>query len=466
MNFAGRARGRFGEAPDAALWAGFALYQVLLHLALPLLVAAALLRSRKEPLYRRHFAHRFGLGPVGPRGAVWIYATSLGETRAASPLIRALLDEGHAICLTHSSPAGLSDGRRLFDDPRITHRYVPLDLFWALGIFLWRLRPVTGLVVEHEIWPGQLMMARIAGCPTAQVNGNLTDRDRAAGARADGDAQADGARPGALRRFRLRFLTLHALIVTKTPAYRARYLRAGVRAERIVLAGELKFDQWIDPAQLASADRLRAAWTMDGAQRSPVLLIASSVEAEEEALLEIVLSLRARVPAPRIVWVPRSPQRFAAVARKLSDAGVVAARRTELLDTALEGPSPPEGAVLVGDSLGEMYFYCQLADLVFVGASLVPHGGHNIIEPLALGRPVVMGPSVYGITFPAIEAQAAGALRVSADAGALRADLNRLLGEPATLEGAAAAARGFSGRHTGAARRSMNALAPLLERRR
>ncbi|KKL06859.1 hypothetical protein LCGC14_2591800, partial [marine sediment metagenome] len=197
----------------------------------------------------------------------------------------------------------------------------------------------------------------------------------------------------------------------------------------------------------------------------PVLTIASSVEGEEPALLECVVRLLAMPAPPRIVWVPRSPQRFDAVAHLLRDRGLSVARRADILRDDLTGP-PPEADILLGDSLGEMNFYCALADLVFVGASLVPHGGHNIIEPLALGRPVVMGPSIYGITFPAEEARAVGALTLCADADALGDMLLATLAEPAALAQLGDKAQGFAARFTGAADRSADLIEALLPRRK
>ncbi|WP_164512305.1 3-deoxy-D-manno-octulosonic acid transferase [Oceaniglobus ichthyenteri] len=412
-----------------------------MHAALPLVLLLFWHRGRREPLYRQRIGERFGFGPVAPHGCIWIFAASLGETRAVSPLVREFLAHGHMILLTHSSAAGLREGQRLFDDPGVIHRYVPLDLNWAVRRMLRRARPALGLIVESELWPAQLLIARRLGIPMAQVNGNLLDRT----------ITRDAGRFGGAR---LELLQLFSIILTKSEVYRARYIRAGVCAQRILIVGELKFDQAIEPKQIAFGRALKAdAW---GA--APILLIASSVEAEEQMLLTMLRELCARSNALRIIWAPRSPQRFDAVAKALNDNGISFERRAQLTPD-----QPPKTDVLLADSLGEMNIWYAAADLVFVGGSLVNHGGHNIVEPLALCKPVVMGDSIFGITFPAHEAIAAGALRIFPDASALSAEIADLIENPTALAAMTRCAEGFNDQHKGASRRSLAALKQCLE---
>ena len=155
----------------------YVLAQILLHLSLPLLPFLLFSRAVREPAHLRGIPERFGLGPVGERGAIWIYAASLGETRAAAPLIRRFRAAGYPVLLTHLSPAGMEEGWRLFpDDAGITHRYAPLDLFLVVRLFLRRSRPVMGVVLEVEIWPAMLIEARRAGVPMVMANGNLLEK--------------------------------------------------------------------------------------------------------------------------------------------------------------------------------------------------------------------------------------------------------------------------------------------------
>lgn len=420
----------------------YVVTQVAAHVVLPLLALLLIARARKEPGHLRHLSHRLGLGPTGQPGAIWIYAASLGETRAASPLISRLREAGHPVLLTHLSPAGLEEGWRLFpDDPGITHRYVPLDLFWALRLFLARARPAALVVLEIELWPAMLIETVRSGRPVVMANGNLLDR---------------ALRPGWLRGQMRRLYRLFTLVFTRDEVYRARYLSVGVEPDRVRVVGELKYDQRIDPAQPAAGRALRARWP--GADR--VVMLASSVAGEEPLLLPMVERLLAADPGLRILWVPRSPQRFDEVAAALAGQGLAVARRSTL-GPALDRPMPP-ARVLVGDTIGEMNLYYAMADLVFVGASLVDHGGHNIMEPMALGRPVVMGPSTYGIAFAADPAARAGAFESLPDVAALQDRIAALIADPAALERMSEAATRFAASHGGAAQRTAAELTALL----
>lgn len=424
--------------------------QVVAHVLLPLLLLGLAWRARREPAHLHHLSHRFGLGPTGPRGAVWVYAASLGETRAVSPLVRALLAEGHAVLLTHQSPAGLAEGRRLFPPTAgLTHRYVPADLAWAVRLFIARARPSALVVAEIELWPAMLRECARASVPRVMVNGNLL---------------AESLRPrpglrGLLQRWVLGHYRLFDRVFTRTPAYRDRYLAQGVAPDRVAVVGELKYDQWIEPAQLAAGQRLRTQWPAG----APVLMIASSVRDEENALLALIAGLRARpgLGDCRIVWAPRSPQRFDAVAAALAAQGLRVTRRSTLGDLA-QAQLPPDTDVLLGDSMGEMNVWYPMADLVFVGASLNGDGGHNIMEPLALGCPVVMGPSIYGIAFDADPAAQAGAFASLPDAAALETHIAALLADRAALSGMAAAATAFAATRRGATARTMDGLRLLL----
>jgi len=421
----------------------YPISQAIAHLAVPVLALLLLLRSIREPDHLRRLADRLGLGPVGPKGAVWIYAASLGETRAASPLIRRIIADGQTVLLTHQSPAGLAEGLRLFpNEVLITHRYIPLDLFWALRLFLRRAQPRMGLVLEIEIWPAMMIEATRAGVPMVMANGNLLERSIA------------GMRWP--RRHLLALYRLFARVFTRNEAYRDRYLAVGVQADRIDVVGEMKYDQWIEPHHLEQGKRLRLAWK--GAER--VLLIASSVRDEEAPLLAMVRKLMAADPGLRVIWAPRSPQRFDAVAQALTSLGIAVIRRSDLGPTV--SGQPGDARVLVGDSTGEMNIWYAMADLVFVGASLVDHGGHNIMEPMALGCPVVMGPSTYGVAFAVEPASAVGAMDSLPDAEKLEERIAYLLANGSVRAAMASAAQRFADTQSGAASRTYAGLKPLL----
>jgi len=436
--------------PPKDVWSTttYVVYQVFAHLVAPVMLAAFLLRSRREPLYRARFQTRLGLGWTASPRTIWIFAASLGETRAAAPLVEELIHRGYKVALTHSSAAGLAEGQRLaatMPSGTLQVGYAPLDLFWCVRLFLSRLQPTAGLVLESEIWPAQLIEARAKEIPMLQVNGNLHERSlRHLSHR--------------LGRIRLGLYQSFSAICTKSKQHLERYHTVGANLERIHLVGELKFDRKPNAQLVQNAQKVRQNWCAD----TPTFLIASSVEDEEHDLCALVLGLCKALPDLRVVWVPRSPQRFQSVAKMTTNLGLNTAKRSEVLDAGFTGAVASGITVLIGDSIGEMDAYYALADLVFVGATLANHGGHNIIEPLSLGKPVVVGPSLYGITFPAYDALAENALSSYPDVRTLTDAVVKALSDSAALEALQAGCAGFVERHKGASGRTVDVLEQFL----
>ena len=372
------------ELPNTTRVAYF-IYQIAYHFALPLIGLLALWRARKEPGHLYNVSHRWGLGPVGATGGIWVYAASLGEMNAARPLVQEFLNDGHHVLLTHLSPAGFDRGVQQFgNNPRVTHLYMPFDCFWTVQLFLRRAKPALGIVLEIEIWPAMLIEADRLSIPMFMANGNLLPN-----------------RMKRLQTWRRHGLYLYRLfdhIFTRSQDYVERYIDAGVRPENVSIAGELRFDTQPDSALLAFGRDLRQTWNT-----TFTFMIASSVKGEEIILLKIVADFLKAAPQARVIWVPRSPQRFDAIADLLHSCEIPYSRRSQIIDNI-----QAKSKVLIGDTLGEMDLYLGLADVVFVGASFTDMGGHNIIEPLSAGCPVIMGPSTYGIDFIARPAQQAG----------------------------------------------------------
>ena len=421
----------------------YVIEQIIAHMLIPVIILLLIFRSRKEPAHLKNLKHRIGFGPVGQKGAIWVYAASLGETRAVSPLIYRLRSEGFKVLLTHQSPAGLAEGARIFGlDSGVTQCYVPLDFFWAVRIFLQRSKPLALVVMEIEIWPAMLIETARKGVLVTMANGNLLDRST--------------DKKDYLRRRLNNLYQIFNHIFTKTDEYRSRYLSIGVKPENVSVVGELKFDQLIDPAQLNLSKKLHSK--LIGAQR--ILMIASSVRAEERLLLPMVVRLISADPGLRVVWVPRSPQRFRAVEDALTAKGVTVQKRSSM-GSLIDG-TPTNAQVLLGDSIGEMNVYYPLADLVFVGASLVDHGGHNVVEPMALGKPIVMGPSIYGVAFAASPAAIDGALEILPDAKALETRITALMLNSGSLAQMSAAATNFINNKAGAADKTCVGIKALL----
>lgn len=434
------------------------LYRLLWYPALPFVMFYFWMRGRRDPAYRAHMDERFG-GGAPFAATVWVHAVSLGEMRSAVPLVRALLDRGERVVTTHLTPAGRRAAETAFAPEiaagRLAVRYMPLEFGWANRRFL-RGKPLKLILsMEIEIWPVMIASARRAGVPlwlsNSQIPGKSFRRARRWG--------LWGGHP--VRRV--------AGVLAKSDRMAERFRALG--APGVHVCGELRFDQPIPPRLLEAAAELMASPEGAALRRRGVVALASVVEGEDTPYLDAYRTVQAafrdrgRVP-PLFIHVPRAPERFGEVGDLLEAAGQTVVRRSRAFDAELNLVGELAGAdVLVGDSLGEMYFYLALSDLVIVGGGFVGKGAHNVIEPLALRKPVLVGPHVWTIEYPGQEAEAAGVLRICPDIPDLSATLIALLSEPGRLEDMAGRTEAFFAAHAGATVRSMAVLAPILETR-
>jgi len=416
-----------------------ALYTLAGTALLPFLPLRLWWRGRHEPGYRRAWGERFGryrTAPLSPH-VWWVHAVSVGETRAALPLLehlrRAYPDM--AIVLTHMTATGRDTGRALYGDT-VIQTWLPYDLPFAVEAFLGHFRPAAGFLLETELWPNLIAHAAARHIPVYLVNARLSERS-AAGYR----------RYAALTRPMLMRL---AGVAAQSGADEARLAALGAR--KTVVTGNLKFDITVP----AAARALGAEFALRFGSNRRVWIAASTRENEEALLLDAL----ARAPLPPetlLVIVPRHPQRFDSVADLLRERGVPFVRRSD------DGQVPAEARVVLGDSMGELFSYYAAADLAFVGGSLLPLGGQNLIEPLALGVPVLIGPHSFNFSEATAGAVAAGAAEIVPDADALIAAVRALLSDPRRLEAMSAAARAFHAAHQGAADRLWSWVAPQLE---
>lgn len=421
------------------------LYTLAWFTALPLVAGYLLWRSLRQPEYRQHWGERFlGRGAsVGSGPVLWVHAVSVGETRAAEPLIEQLAAARPDLqfVLTHMTPTGRAVGAGLVQrlQGRLVQRYLPYELPFALARFLQEVAPAAGVVLETEIWPNLLAATRARGVPMLLVNARLSER-----------SLARGRRYGALMREAARGFTA---VLAQSDADRARL--AQLYDGPIEVAGNLKFDL-APPADLIARGRaLRAGF---GAR--PVWLLASSREGEEAMLLDALAAqpAGASVHDVLLIVVPRHPQRFDEVARLIEARGRACLRRS-----CGEWPaSPAANAVLLGDTMGELALYYGAADLTIMGGSFGPYGSQNLIESCAAGTPVVLGPSRFNFAQAAADAVAAGAALPVTDMGAALRALQALAGEPARLEAMRAAAAAFAQSNRGATGRTVARVLALL----
>lgn len=412
-----------------------AFYTLIWLLGLPLALLRSRLRGRLEPGYLEDIGGRLGLGAQPPaRPTLWLHAVSVGETRAAAPLLAALRARypDHRILITQMTATGRATARQLYGD-FAEFAWLPWDLPWAQRAFLRRWKPALGIVMETEIWPNLLRECRQASVPVVLANARLSARSAARYAR--------------VGRFVRRVLQDFSAVVAQTADDAARFTALG--ATRVAVAGNMKFDIEAPASQLDLGEHWRAAL---GARR--VLLLASTREGEEAPLLDALLP--ALPPDVLIAVIPRHPQRFDEVADNILSRGLTLCRRSvgAVPDTSTR--------VWLGDAMGEMFAWYALADLALMGGSWKPLGGQNLIEACAVGCPVVIGPHTFNFSAATLDAIDAGAaLRATDEANA--ADIAcALLDDPEVRQRMATAARAFAGAHRGATARTLELLEALL----
>lgn len=406
-------------------------YTLLLYLSVPLILLRLRWRARQAPAYAERWRERFGWVPALPPGhpVIWVHAVSVGETLAAVPLIRALQQRypDTQLVVTTTTPTGSARVRAVFGNS-LYHVYAPYDLPAVLNRFCARVRPSLAIVMETELWPNMIRACRRRGVPVVLAN-----------ARMSATSAAGYRRIAWLARPMLRSL---AAVAAQSAADGARLVELGLPGERMRVTGNIKFDLELDARVVQKSTRLAGEWR--GAARRPVWLAASTHRGEDELILTALAQVRARVPNVLLVLVPRHPERFGAVAALCRNAGFSLARRSE-------GVQPDaECAVLLGDTMGELLAFYGACDVAFVGGSLVPVGGHNLIEPAAWGVPVLAGPHVQNFTEVAGLLQEAGGLAVCADANALAATVIHLLEAPLERQRMAAAAQAVAAANRGA----------------
>ena len=394
-------------------------------------------RASGDAGYGAHLAERRGDGAPF-QADLWVHAVSLGEFTSAEPVIRLALEAGHSVLVTHATPAGRrASEARLADaiaEGRAAVRFAPVDRpgYWRRFFALYA--PKAALIMEVEFWPQMIEAARGAGCFLCLANSQVPSKSFPRAAR--------------LARLAGHPVAYAAAVFAKSDHIAGRFRALG--AAPVLALGETRFDI---PAAAGLVD---AGQTLRDGRR--VLTLASVVAGEEAVYLSLLNDLLAGDDAPLVIWVPRAPERFDDHTALLKQAGLRVARRSEVFDADLAPIARLDDVqVLVGDSLGEMFFYLAPADAVIVGGGFTEKGAHNVIEPLSLGKPVVTGPHIWTIEFPAIEAEAAGVLTVVQNEGQLTEVVRRAM----TQGGPAAVA--FHAANQGASARIFAAIRPMLE---
>ncbi len=439
------------------------IYTLAVLALLPWAAIHLLWRARRQKEYLHHWGERWGFFPqrkpsqqyLAP--TIWLHAVSVGETRAAQPLVAALCARypDHRILFTHMTPTGRAASVALFGDT-VERLYLPYDTPWAMRRFLCHYQPRIGLIMETELWPNLLTECRAVGVPVYLLNARLSARS----------ARRYGRWPNLTRQV----LQSLSAIGAQSADDAARLTRLG--AEKITVTGNIKFDIAPPPEQMELGRVFRARM---GAR--PVWLAASTREGEEVLILDAwhsamnskkvlsplpggagdtAMNSQNKAVSPLLVIVPRHPQRFDEVARLVTDRGLRLQRRSE------ESAVAPTTHVLLGDSMGEMFAWYAAVDVAFIGGSLKDYGCQNLIEACAVGTPVLIGPSTYNFAEAAREALACGAAHAITDADDLVRQMDMLLTDVAYREQMSRAGREFAARHRGATAHTLELISPSI----
>ena len=404
-------------------------YTLGLWLLMPYVFFHLLWRGRKQPEYLLHIGERFGFyNAHSDKPLIWLHTVSVGETRAAASLIKRLHEKypDHQLLLTHTTPTGRAASEQLYGNS-VLRTYLPYDYPFAVKHFLSHFQPCIGILLETEIWFNLIHACHSNDIPLLLLNARLSEKS------ARGYARFAGLTRAALGEL--------AVIAAQTTADAQRFGSLG--GGNIAVTGNLKFDIEAPSGMLELGKQLR---TLFGANRK-IFLAASTREGEEELILQTLSRLA--MPGLLTVIVPRHPQRFDEVASLLNKNGITFQRRSK------NEPVSPDTQVVLGDSMGEMFAYYAASDIAFIGGSLLPFGGQNLIEACVVGTPVLIGPHTYNFAEATRLAVEAGAAAQVKNTDELLDALQRLLEQPEALGEMRQQCAGFIEANRGATEKSL-----------
>lgn len=383
------------------------LYTIVLILILPLVLLGFLKRGIRNRRYLRGWSQYFGFYRVAGGQCIWVHAASMGELQAALPLIDRLIEKypDYPFVISNTSPTGAAQVRNLFGD-RVQNVFLPFDLPLLVNRFLHHFRPRIAVIMETEIWPNLFAACRQQGVNIVIANARLSDKSL-----------------GSYRRFHRLFLPALKsvkIIACQSQTDKQRFEILGVEQNKLSLPGNLKFDISLDEALVSEAERRR---NQLGRERF-IWVAASTRDGEERIILDAFAKLRQRLPSSLLVLVPRHPERFLEVANLVEKRGFQLQRLSEAENCKAQVE------VFLVDAMGVLQGYYGAADVVFVGGSLVPIGGHNPLEPAIWGKAIITGPYVSNVLDLHNALQQRDGILGATDADSLAARLFELLDSP------------------------------------
>ena len=417
------------------------LYTLILCMLMPVVLGRLIWRGWRNREYWRRWGERFGRFPSPEMNSpIWIHAVSVGEVRAAQPLVREIKQRWPAIPLlvTTTTPTGSEQVKALFGES-VLHTYLPYDLPGPVKRFLDGAQPRLALIMETELWPNLFHGCASRKIPIIIANARLSAR-----------SLRGYRRVSSLIRETLRSIYL---VAAQGEQDAERFRQLGMEADRIRVTGSMKFDQPLPEGLQKHAGELRRRL----GEKRMLWIAASTHQGEEEQILDAFRQVRREHPDCLLMLVPRHPERFGRVAELCSRAGFRVVRRSS------GRPCDQDVDIFLGDTMGELMLFYAASDVAFVGGSLVPTGGHNMLEPAALGKPVIAGPHLFNFTEIAAAMERAGALCRVADGAELAEVTSRLLSSPEERAGMGEAGRRLVQQNRGALQRVLDLVRPCLE---
>ena len=412
------------------------LYTVLFYLLMPFVIFRLLWRSSKAPEYRRRWGERFGYVPVvaEDRQVIWVHSVSVGETLAAVPMIRQLQNSypDALLVVTTMTPTGSARVKSVFGDS-VYHVYAPYDLPSAINRFLRAVHPDLLVIMETELWPNLIHCCHNRGIPVVVANARLSEKS------AKGYQKFSSITAPMLKQL--------SCVAAQHQNDGARFLSLGLSGEHLSVTGNIKFDVYLDDEIKTKAALLKSQW--QGEQQRPIFLAASTHRGEDEIILDGFEQIRHHCPELLLVLVPRHPERFDEVAELCIQRGLNSCRRSS-------GQLPTvNDQVLLGDSMGELLLFFGASDIAFVGGSLVPVGGHNLIEPAIWSVPVLSGPHLFNFSEASRLLREAQGMVICEDAAAIAEEVVALLQDSQSATRMGDAARSVTDNNRGALDRLM-----------
>ncbi|MGY0217122.1 lipid IV(A) 3-deoxy-D-manno-octulosonic acid transferase [Endozoicomonadaceae bacterium StTr2] len=356
------------------------LYNLLLHLLFPAIFLRLLYRAWRAPAYAKRWGERFGFFPKPEsKPCIWVHSVSVGESIAAAPLVKALLKQypDHRIAVTTMTPTGSAQVKKQYGD-QVFHVYAPYDYPWAVSNFLNRLQPEIAIIMETELWPNIIHQCHQRDIPVMIANARLSERS------------AKGY--GKLGKLTREMLSKVSLIAAQAEPDGQRFIELGLPADKMEVTGNIKFDISIPDSVHEKGKALRQQWLQHKPDDTCIIVAGSTHEGEDELLLDACKQLRKTNPNTLLVLVPRHPERF----NQVYELSVKTGEKTARYST--QDPVEADTSVVVADVMGELLALYAAGDIAFVGGSLIPSGGHNMLEPAALRKPVVSGPHVFNFS--------------------------------------------------------------------